>query len=154
MAATIEQAVTAAQTEPSALPGPAQVTAETLPAVTDAPAPKPAPITAAAVETTTPKPRPIQVALASPEPEPELKRVVVARLSTSGGRHWGINVGRFTTRYQAERVLLKTALVELGTLDTALRKVASSSSGHDANFVGMTRESAAARLSSAFGPQY
>jgi D-alanyl-D-alanine carboxypeptidase len=76
--------------------------------------------------------------MAQAEPE----RVVVTRMSTSGGRHWGINVGRFTTRTEAERVLLKTALKELNTLDTALRKVASSPRGHDANFVGMTRETA------------
>jgi len=143
MAATIEQAVTAAQTEVSALPGPAPVTAEALPETSAAPVIKPEPTVVAAVATPAPKPRPIQVALAAPEPDPEPERIVVARLSTSGGRHWGINVGRFTTRYQAERVLLKTALVELGTLDTALRKVASSSRGHDANFVGMTRENAA-----------
>jgi D-alanyl-D-alanine carboxypeptidase len=40
-------------------------------------------------------------------------------------------------------MLLKTALAELGTLDNALRKVASTSRGHDANFVGMTKEGAA-----------
>ncbi len=48
----------------------------------------------------------------------------LTRLSTSGGRLWGINVGRYSSRYKAERVLLKTALAELGTLDEALRKVA------------------------------
>ncbi|WP_082152838.1 D-alanyl-D-alanine carboxypeptidase family protein [Candidatus Rhodobacter oscarellae] len=94
-----------------------------------------------------PQPRParivrptVQTAALEQAPEPE--RVVVTRLSTSGGRHWSINVGRFTTRYEAERVLLRTALAELGTLDTALRKVASSARGHDAHFVGLTKESA------------
>ena len=39
-------------------------------------------------------------------------------------------------------MLLKTALVELSTLGEALRKVARSPQGFDANFVGLTEESA------------
>ncbi len=78
--------------------------------------------------------------VARPEraPEPE----VVTRLSTSGGRHWGINVGRYPSRYAAEKVLLKTALSEITTLDGALRKVVQSTRGFDANFMGLTRETA------------
>ncbi len=68
--------------------------------------------------------------------------VVVTRKTDSGDRHWGINIGRFATRYQAERALIKTALAELGTLDNVPRKVSSTASGHDANFVGMTRQGA------------
>ncbi len=71
------------------------------------------------------------------------KPVVVTRLSTSGGRHWAINVGRFTTRNEAERVLLQTALVEMSTLDVALRKVIRSPKGWEANFVGLTEDRAA-----------
>lgn len=71
------------------------------------------------------------------------KPVVVTRLSTSGGRHWAINVGRFTTRNEAERVLLQTALVEMSTLDVALRKVVRSPKGWEANFVGLTQDRAA-----------
>jgi D-alanyl-D-alanine carboxypeptidase len=69
-------------------------------------------------------------------------REVVTRLSTSGGQHWGINVGRYTNRYQAEKVLLRTALAEMSTLDGSLRKVVQSSRGFDANFLGMTQERA------------
>ncbi|APG45948.1 D-alanyl-D-alanine carboxypeptidase family protein [Phaeobacter porticola] len=72
-------------------------------------------------------------------PEP----VVVTRLSTSGGRYWGINVGRYGSRYQAEKVLLRTALAEMATLDGSLRKVVKTPRGFDANFLGMTKESAA-----------
>lgn len=68
---------------------------------------------------------------------------VVTRISTSGGRHWAINVGHFNTRYDAERVLLKTALRELGTLDEALRKVVKSNRGYEANFVGLSKDLAA-----------
>jgi len=70
--------------------------------------------------------------------EPE----VVTRISTSGGRHWGINVGRYNTRYEAERVLLRVALNEMASLDGSLRRVVQRSSGFDANFVGMTQEGA------------
>ncbi len=73
-----------------------------------------------------------------PEPEPE----VVTRLSTSGGHLWGVNVGRYTTRYEAEKVLLKTALSEMTTLEGTLRKVNQSTRGFDATFQGMTREQA------------
>lgn len=136
MAETIEEAVTAAQVEPLSA-----AVANTL-----APAPKPATTEVAAapapVAAPAPIPRPVAIAVLAKEPEPEPERVVVTRLSTSGGRLWGINVGRFTTRDRAERVLLKTALAELGMLDEALRKVASSSRGHDANFVGMTEAGA------------
>ncbi|WP_074736821.1 D-alanyl-D-alanine carboxypeptidase family protein [Ruegeria halocynthiae] len=73
-----------------------------------------------------------------PEPEPE----VVTRLSTSGGHLWGVNVGRYTTRYEAEKILLKTALSEMTTLEGTLRKVNQNSRGFDATFQGMTREQA------------
>ena len=146
MAETIEQAVTAAQVDP--LPEPAanelaiaagtaiKPTARPVAATTITPTARPA--TNAVTTTELPS---IETAALEEDTDPPLE--VVTRVSTSGGRLWGINVGRFTTRHKAERVLLQTALAELGTLDTALRKVASSSQGHDANFVGMTKEGAA-----------
>jgi D-alanyl-D-alanine carboxypeptidase len=112
----------------------------------------PQPATAVATPDVAPRARPAEeVVLASapatapapaaaPEPPP---REVVARLSTSGGRHWGINVGRFNSRHQAERTLLQTALMELSTLDSALRKVVETPRGFDANFVGMSEDEAA-----------
>ena len=84
--------------------------------------------------------RPVSLALAEASPEPE--PVVVTRLSTSGGRYWGINVGLYTSRYQAEKVLLRTALSELETLDGSLRKVAKTRRGFEANFLGMSQEQA------------
>lgn len=108
------------------------------------PAPKPVQAASLAGAALRPAPRPNRS-----EPAQELaksdvgKPVVVTRLSTSGGRHWAINIGRYTTRNEAERVLLQTALVEMSTLDVALRKVTRSSKGWEANFVGLTEESAA-----------
>ena len=109
-----------------------------------------------AVQTPAPPPA-VTLAAATPAPVPALrpkakapavrkKRVVeqeiVTRVSTSGGRHWGVNVGRFPSRYAAEKVLLTTALAEMATLDGTLRKVVRRPQGFDANFLGMTRESA------------
>ncbi|TDK48137.1 D-alanyl-D-alanine carboxypeptidase [Antarcticimicrobium luteum] len=76
------------------------------------------------------------------QPVPEEDQEIVTRLSTSGERHWGINVGRYTSRYQAEKTLLRTALSEMETLDGTLRKVVRSKKGFDANFMGMTEETA------------
>ena len=67
---------------------------------------------------------------------------IVIRISTSGGRHWGVNIGRYGSRYQAERVLLKVALNEMSTLDGSVRRVVGRSGGFDANFMGLSRETA------------
>ncbi len=68
--------------------------------------------------------------------------VVVTRLSTSGGRHWGVNLGHYSARATAERVLMQTMLSESATLGDGLRKVAQRSGGYDANFMGLTRDQA------------
>ena len=78
---------------------------------------------------------------------------VVSRLSTSNGGHWGINVGRFNTRYAAEKMLLKTALAEIDALDGSLRKVHQSRQGFEATFLGLS-EARAAGLHKAKRSQY
>lgn len=77
------------------------------------------------------------VAPAQPKPKVQ-KEEIVTRLSTSGGRHWAISIGKFGSRHKAERMLLETALLELGTLDDALRRVVERSGGYEANFVGLS----------------
>ena len=122
-------------------------------ALMEALAEEPAPATQ--VSTATPavqpraRPEPTQeetvmVAAAAPEPAPiaDATPEVVTRISTSGGRHWGVNVGRYNTRYDAERVLLRVALNEMSSLDGSLRRVVQRSGGFDANFMGLTREGA------------
>lgn len=126
---------------------------------TKIPAAAPEPVLAASLAAGAfirPSPRPSLASVAAPAPEetktaetatetsarPTPKPVVVTRLSTSGGRHWGINIGRYETRDKAERVLLQTALVEMSTLETALRKVVRSPKGWEANFVGLTADTA------------
>ena len=95
-------------------------------------------VQAAGIGRVEPKARPGSVTLAAVEPQ----REVVSRVSTSGGRHWGINIGRYASEYKAERVLLQTALNEMATLDGSLRKVVRRPTGYDANFLGMTRDAA------------
>ncbi|WP_298261244.1 D-alanyl-D-alanine carboxypeptidase family protein [uncultured Litoreibacter sp.] len=96
--------------------------------------------------TVTPVRRPqnlVQAAIDTAEPrrKPAARRIVT-RASTSGGRHWSISLGRYTTRNRAERLLLKTALQEIGTLDDALRKVVNRPRGWEANFVGLSQSKA------------
>jgi D-alanyl-D-alanine carboxypeptidase len=83
-----------------------------------------------------------EVVAASAEPAPAPAEDVVLVMSTSGGRSWGVNVGRFNTRSEAERALLRTQLAESATLNESLRKVSERGGGYDANFMGLTQEQA------------
>ena len=67
---------------------------------------------------------------------------VVIRLSTSNARHWGVHLGKFNSRSEAERLLLKTQLAESATLNEGLRKVVQKGGGFDANFLGLTQDQA------------
>lgn len=76
---------------------------------------------------------------------------VVTRVSTSGVRHWSIYLGSFSTRAEAEKLLLRTALQDLNALDGALRKVYPQKGKYVANFVGLSEpmaKRACSRLSS------
>jgi len=48
---------------------------------------------------------------------------VVTRMSSTGGRHWAVQVGAFSTRHEAEKALLQTALRELQTLEKSDRYI-------------------------------
>lgn len=78
---------------------------------------------------------------AGPAPAEAAPEVVVT-MSTSGGRHWGVNVGRFSSRAEAERALLRTQLAESATLNDSLRKILQKGGGFDANFMGLSQEQA------------
>ncbi len=143
--ALVAEAVTAAVTEviadiETAEPAPETVTlvASSAPAVRPSARPT-APAQEEAVVLAVAQP---PEAVAAPAIAAETGPEVVTRISTSGGRHWGINVGRYDTRYNAERVLLRVALNEMSSLDGALRRVVARSGGFDANFMGLTREGA------------
>jgi D-alanyl-D-alanine carboxypeptidase len=79
---------------------------------------------------------------AEPEPVVEDSQEVVVVMSTSGGRHFGVNVGEFPSRYEAEKALLKTALAESATLNDGLRKTTQSGGAWRASFMGLTEEQA------------
>ena len=98
--------------------------------------------TAQQADTPSVRPKPRNKAAILPANTIDPVEEVVRRVSTSGGRHWGVNIGRYPTQYKARQVLLQTALTEMTALDDSLRKVVKRPTGFDANFMGMTRESA------------
>lgn len=79
------------------------------------PEPKAAGVQLASVQAAkTPPPRPAVVQPTGP--------VVVERVQSQGGA-WAVQLGSFNSRYQAEKILLRTALADIGSLDGALRKI-------------------------------
>ena len=95
------------------------------------------------VQTSKPQPETLFLASVGPaQAAPKEAPVIIARASTSGGRHWGISLGLHTSEYNAQRALLQTALMESDTLGDALRKVNKRTRGFEANFVGMTEQGA------------
>lgn len=93
----------------------------------------------------TPRPEPQAALLPEPTPIPDMpapEQEVVTRASSTGSRLHGVSLGPQNSRHAAERLLLRTALAELGTFDTALRRVETVSRGHDARFAGMTEDQA------------
>lgn len=131
--ALIEE-VLAEAVDPAAI---AAVLEEAVQTSTNIPLAEPVQDVVLAAATVTPQARP-----AANLPQPEAQPEIVTRISTSGGRHWGVNVGRYGSRYEAERVLLKVALNEMSSLDGSLRRVVQRSGGFDANFMGLTRDGA------------
>ncbi len=93
----------------------------------------------------TPRPRPAKT-LAKQAPAKETKAAVrleiVPRAQTNDGAGWAITLGKYPSRYQAERVLVRMALAETGTLDGASRLVKKRSNGYEALFLGLSRDNA------------
>jgi D-alanyl-D-alanine carboxypeptidase len=67
---------------------------------------------------------------------------VVSRVSTSDAQNWGISIGKYPSRYAAEKMLLKTALAEIDMLQGSLRKVRQNSRGFEATFLGLSQSRA------------
>ena len=93
----------------------------------------------------------VEIALAMPlpasAPEPVLRpepvaAEIVTRLSTSGGRHAGVSLGSFPSRYEAEKALIATALSDMTGFGTSLRRIVQRGGGFEANFMGMSAEEA------------
>lgn len=143
----VGQAIQAAATEPDpqpqATPEPASTTADALPPPATQPMPRPQ----AQVETAVTQPQPVPPRPAD-EPEPiivagPLEPEVITRASSSGSRLFGVSLGPQPSHHAAERLLLRTALSEIGTFDQALRRVVQRSGGYEARFQGLTEDQAA-----------
>ena len=96
--------------------------------------------------------------LSSPVPEQRSETIILTSLDPddsarpeateivmrdgSGGRNWGVSLGLFRSQSEAEQLLLRTALQESASLDSALSRVANTRRGFEANFVGMTKNTA------------
>jgi len=72
----------------------------------------------------------------------EVAATEVVTLSTSGGRHYGVNVGQFSSMNEADRYLTKTVLAEGAILGSGLRKVQKGKRGYNANVLGLTQREA------------
>ena len=79
--------------------------------------------------------------LAKAEPAEATESEVVT-LSTSGGRHYGVMVGQFSSNWEADRFLTQTVLAEGPTLGNGLRKVVHGNRGYDATVLGLTQREA------------
>ncbi len=95
-----------------------------------------------------PRPRPSMVRFSSkdqpapPAPTEAAEPVVVTRARSQSGA-WSLHIGTFASRYEAERTLLKAALLEIETLDEAGRMVLQRPAGFDARFTGLDQRTAA-----------
>lgn len=83
----------------------------------------------------------ILTSLKPEEGDERLATEIVTR-DDSTGRNWGVSLGLYRSQREAEQLLLRTALQESGSLDSALSRVATTRRGYEANFVGMSRETA------------
>ena len=84
----------------------------------------------------------------SSEPEPlyNIEMVehprIISRLTSSGQKDWGIDIGTYPNRFTADKVLIKTALSEMISLEGSLRKVVKNKYGFRATFLGLSENKA------------
>ncbi|TVR43830.1 MAG: hypothetical protein EA386_15285 [Rhodobacteraceae bacterium] len=84
--------------------------------------------------------------------EPELAETeMISRLSTSdSGRTWGVSLGQFPSRGEAERGLITVKMAEAGALGNGVSRIRQTSGRFEASFAGLTQaeaERACLRLS-------
>ena len=84
----------------------------------------------------------------TPEPGPAYKIETVdyprtiSRLTSSGQKDWGIDIGTYPNRFTADKILIKTALSEMISLEGSLRKVVKNKYGFRATFLGLSESKA------------
>lgn len=74
------------------------------------------------------------------EPEPQVR--VVSRRSRAGPREWAISIGTHNMEFHAQKMLLRTALLEMETLNGAERRIIAQGGKFDARFYGLTQSAA------------
>ncbi|WP_240722257.1 serine hydrolase [Poseidonocella sp. HB161398] len=62
--------------------------------------------------------------------------------TVDGPEGWSVSVGRYSSRWQAERALLRTALQQVDLLANAKRAVVSKPTGYEVQFVGLSEADA------------
>jgi D-alanyl-D-alanine carboxypeptidase len=149
---TIAAAVATAALVPMPRPNDIRPAAQGAAAVATPDASAPAPVALASASafaapvSPPPKPRPVVITFSSsdsaaPTPQADAPAPVAVSRNTGGGG-WGIDVGLYGSRYEAERILLKTALIEIETLDDADRQVQRRPTGFAATFTGLSERTA------------
>ena len=66
----------------------------------------------------------------------------ISRLTSSGQKDWGIDIGTYPNRFIADKILIKTALSEMISLEGSLRKVVKNKYGFRATFLGLSESKA------------
>ncbi|MDB2320546.1 D-alanyl-D-alanine carboxypeptidase [Amylibacter sp.] len=79
------------------------------------------------------------------EPVPYLTRVVTREFNKNDAK-WSVQLGAYNNRYNAEKMLLRTALTDLDSLEGAVRKITPATINgrhlYRARFIGVSEESA------------
>ena len=89
-----------------------------------------------------------QIIALFPEPKPAYNIEMVeypktiSLLTSSGQKDWGIDIGTYPNRFTADKVLIKTALSEMISLEGSLRKVIKNKYGFRATFLGLSENKA------------
>ncbi|TBN41194.1 D-alanyl-D-alanine carboxypeptidase [Paracoccus subflavus] len=127
-------------------------------AVVAAPAIEPEAIARAVAEAVPPAGGTTMSLLASPAPKPRSETVILAAMgegdlaepealeivsrSSDGGRGWGVTLGLFTSRAEAEGLLMRSALEDGAILGSATRQVADTRRGFQPGFANLTKANA------------
>ena len=81
-----------------------------------------------------------------PKPAYNIEKIerprTISRLTSSGQKDWGIDIGTYPNRFTADKVLIKTALSEMTALEGSLRKVVKNKHGFRATFLGLSENKA------------
>ncbi|WP_347139835.1 D-alanyl-D-alanine carboxypeptidase family protein [Paracoccus sp. SSK6] len=138
-------------------PAPRSRSASTAAAITNAAA-EPAAIARAVAEAVPQNGETSLSLLASPSPKPRSETVILAAMGegdlaepepleivsrpANSGRGWGVTLGMFKSKVEAERLLLRSALQDGAILNGAVRHVADTKRGFQPSFANLTKANA------------